>query len=128
MKANTQGGLTLIELMVVVAIIAILATVGYPAYTNYLQKARRADAQALLLEMGQFMERYYAQNGSYTGAALPDLSNRKTSSYYTVSLAAAAANTFSLQAAPTGSDSCGTLTLNQAGARGHSTGGAKCNW
>ncbi len=129
MKNRSQRGLTLIELLVVVAIIAILATIGYPAYTKYMQKARRADAQALLMEMGQFMERYYAQNGSYTGATLPNLSNRKISTYYTISLAAApTANAFLLQAVPADSGAdCGTLTLNQAGVRGHGSGSG-CSW
>ena len=36
-----QLGLTLVELMVVVAVMAILAAIAYPLYTNQVQKSRR---------------------------------------------------------------------------------------
>ena len=64
-------GFTLIEVMIVVVIISILAAIAYPAYQSQLQQSRRIDAQTALLELAQYMERYYTTNGSYTGATLP---------------------------------------------------------
>ena len=76
-------GFTLIEVMVVVAIIGILAAIGYPSYQNQVQKTRRADAKAALMEFAQGAERYYTQNGDYDGYVPPfDESPRDSSNKF----------------------------------------------
>ncbi|MCB1800971.1 MAG: prepilin-type N-terminal cleavage/methylation domain-containing protein [Gammaproteobacteria bacterium] len=61
-----QKGLTLVELMVVVAVMAIIAAIAYPLYTTQTQKARRADAKIALEAIAMAQERFYTANGSYT--------------------------------------------------------------
>lgn len=58
---RVQSGFSLMELMIAVAIVAILASIAYPSYVGYIQQARRADAVASLMELAQFMERYYTR-------------------------------------------------------------------
>lgn len=59
-------GITLIELMVVVAIVGILASIAYPAYTDQMRKTRRSDGQVMLTEMMNAQERFFTNNGAYT--------------------------------------------------------------
>lgn len=131
--ASRSTGFTLIELMIVIVVISILAAIAYPSYQDYVRRAKRADAQSVLLELAQFMERHYTANGTYLKAnkSAPDLpfsiapkdgSNKN----YDLSFAATpTASGYTLRAVPTGSmasDSCGTLTLNNTGAKGQAAG------
>jgi len=63
---NSNRGLTLIELLVVIVIIGILAAVAIPAYTNYMQRARRADAKTALEQLRGSQEMFRAEKGSYS--------------------------------------------------------------
>lgn len=130
-------GFTLIELMITVAVVAILAAIAYPSYLDQIRKSRRADAEAVLLESAQWMERFYTENNAYnqtrTGVAvaLPFTKSPKeggpAGGYYTIAVAATA-NTFTLsatQAGPQVGEACGTLTLNNTGVK-CILGGTKC--
>jgi type IV pilus assembly protein PilE len=64
MKANR--GLTLIELLIVIVIVGILAAIAVPVYTNYMQRARRADAKTALEQLRAAEEMYRAERGSYS--------------------------------------------------------------
>ena len=128
-----QGGFTLIEVMIVVVIIAILASIAYPAYQEQVRKSRRADAEGTLLQAAQWMERFFTQNNTYVGAVLPasyaQSPQQGTPAYNIAFPAAPAANTYTLQAVPTGpqvGDRCGTLTVDQAGQKGSALAVQEC--
>ena len=91
-------GLTLIELMVVVAVLAILSAVAYPLYTNQVQKSRRADAKTALQTIALAQERFFTINGEYAGnlstlQVSPDIQGGASDEgYYTITLTLAGAD------------------------------------
>lgn len=130
---QSSAGFTLIEVMIVAAIISILAAIAYPSYQEHVRKARRADAQAALMELAQFMERHYTANGRYLteaneapGLPFTEAPKDGTAKFYTLGYTATpTASAYTLQAAPKNAmanDNCGTLTLAHTGAKGQKAG------
>ncbi len=62
-------GITLLELMIVVVIIGILTAIAYPNYREFVARAKRTEARALLLEIAVSQERFYLQNNIYGSMA-----------------------------------------------------------
>jgi type IV pilus assembly protein PilE len=62
----------LIEVMITVVILAILAAIAFPGYSNYVVRANRSAAQALMLDLANQEHQYFAANRAY--ATLTDLS------------------------------------------------------
>jgi type IV pilus assembly protein PilE len=58
-------GITLIELLVVIIIVGILAAIAVPAYTQYMVRARRADAKTVLEQVRAAQEMWRAERGTY---------------------------------------------------------------
>lgn len=119
--------MTLIELVVAMGIVGILTAIAYPSYQGHVAKTRRKAATACLSQYANFMERYYTTNLNYAGAA-PVMGCSTESGmdrFYSFPAPTIGANsrTYSITAVPTTSqqskdpDRCGTLTLDQAGAR-----------
>jgi len=128
-KAHKNKGMTLIELMIVVVIVAILVAIAYPSYQEHITKARRVDAQAVLMEAAQFMERHYTTNYRYhqdlagVAVALPNnlLESPKDpgSKYYDIAIPTVTVSAYTLVASPKGPQAGnGDLIITNQGLKG----------
>lgn len=139
--SKKQTGLTLVELMVVVAVMAVIASVAYPLYTAQVQKSRRADAKIALQTVATAQERFYTVNGRYT-ANLASLqvstdvqgggSNR---GYYDITLAVTGADSEQFTAtadaasggAQAGDGDCAQFTIDHLGVQAAEDSGGTAN-
>lgn len=65
-RARKSGGMTLIELMIVIAIISILAAIAFPSYQDYIIRANRSRAQQFVLEIANREGQYLLDARLYT--------------------------------------------------------------
>jgi type IV pilus assembly protein PilE len=63
--ARRGAGFSLIETMLALTIACVLAALTQASFQAYIVKSKRAQAQAMLLQLMQQQERYYSQNNSY---------------------------------------------------------------
>ena len=108
------------------ALVAILAAIALPAFFEQLARARRADAQAALLEDAGYMQRYYGAHNAYTDTPAPQLavteSPRQGGAAYriTVDVPVDDPGSFVLTATRSGAmsaDACGDFTYDNLGRR-----------
>ena len=114
-----QKGFSLIELMIVVAVIGILAAIAYPAYQDYVTRAKRSDAMNTIAAFRIAQEKYRANNTTYTTniALLSGVSATSNEGYYSMSVVSAASSTYVIVAEPNFTDAeCGKFAGGKNGA------------
>jgi len=146
-NSRSQHGITLIELMVVVAVVGILAMIAVPSYRQYVVKSNRAAAEAFIMSVANKQEQYMLDARTYAGVAADpgDSSGLTTlglsapndvSKNYNIKIGAVsnAPPTYKITAEPTGSQAtndtqCGSVSINQAGTKAISgTGSVAACW
>ena len=145
MISKRQSGITLVELLIVVAILALISAFAYPSYERYVTNSKRTTATSALLQIADRQQQFFMDNKTYADdltdlgfAANPwviaDDGTASTAgdseSVYSISLSNVAATTYTITAAPLHGQlrdsKCASLTLDQAGTRGASTGSDDC--
>ncbi|UXJ55869.1 type IV pilin protein [Pseudomonas citronellolis] len=104
-----------------------------PSYQSYVRRAACEDAKSVLVGAASQMERFRAQNNTYSGASLGgyaaspvDGSSKDTN----IAITASDATSYTLTATPTSGGRLkgkGTLTITSTGARG-GTGALANTW
>ena len=143
---HKQRGVSLLELMIVVAIVSMIAAFAYPSYTQYIVDTKRTAATSTLLRIADRQQQFFMDNKRFA-ADLTDLgfgSNPlfvsddgnavpagDADAVYLFTLVNIAPAGYTAIAAPLAQQlvrdtHCGTLTLNQAGARDALGGGDDC--
>lgn len=127
-----QRGITMIELMIVLAIVAILGAIAAPSYRDYVIRSNRADAFNALLELAACQERVYIKINRYdaTRCGLNNGTQTTNGGRYLITMTPANNNqTFTLTAAPQAvgrqnQDTCGVMGLTDTGTRSAKGGAA----
>lgn len=122
LKGSNRRGFTIVELMIALIVVAILVALAYPSYTQYVRKAKRGEAQQLLMNWSVNQEIYRSNNSQYAG---PDDIAPPEHDNYDFTVTNITARRFTLTAdAKSGNDqendvddgqSCDVMTLNHNG-------------
>ena len=112
-------GMTLIELVIVMAVMGILLALAIPSYQSHMLRVHRTEAIRMLLQASMCQQRIYAGHGTYdTKQCHPGSEYQR----YRVSYQPpdTKSRTYIALATPKGAqlaDRCGSLSLDQNGAR-----------
>ena len=120
LNTERHSGLTLIELVIVVAVMGILLTMAVPSYRSYVLRVHRTEAIRMLLQASMCQQRIFSTHGNYDTSQC--LTNTEQQPYrLTYDPPGTQGGTYLAVATPKDaqdSDQCGSLSLDQNGVRG----------
>jgi type IV pilus assembly protein PilE len=146
MTTDRQRGVTLMELLIVVAIISIIAAVAYPSYTQFVTRSKRSVATGMLLSIADRQQQFFMDNKRFASTLtslgyasekimIDDqggiVASGADDRVYEVEISASNFVTYELTATPQliqakKDTDCGALTLTHTGERGYSGSGGHC--
>ena len=118
-KPVSIQGMTLIELIIVMTVIGILLATAMPSYRNYMLRVHRSEAIRMLLQASMCQERISASRGNYDTNLCQPVSEQQRYRL-TYNSPDTQGHTYVVMATPIGAqlaDPCGSMSLNQNGAR-----------
>ncbi len=137
MRQNPTG-FTLIEMMIVVALLAIITMISVTSYRQYMLRANRTDASAILLRIAAAQEKWYLNNNQYSDDPVAELRIGATSErgYYSITINRNAdpATGYTAIATPTDGSrqstdtDCQQFTINETGQRDSNPAGMDVCW
>jgi type IV pilus assembly protein PilE len=130
MPRRSQHGMSLMELMIVVAIVGILGTIAVSSYRGQMLRSNRVDATATLLQVQVAQEKFFLQNNRYATSAefvlapaAGGLGFAATTAggHYTLVLSRPTVTTYTITATPAGAQAddsdCTAFTIDESGTR-----------
>ena len=119
---RAQNGVTLLELVIVVAVVAILAAIAMPSFLEHILRTRRSEAREALLDFATRQEQYFSNNKAYSASiAALGLPATTEEGYYVISIPAASTTTFTLRATAQPSQDrdtdCATMEFTSQGGK-----------
>lgn len=129
-----QLGVTLMELLIVVALVAIIGSLAVPSYMERMDRMRRNDARIALLSIANAQEQFFLDSGVYSNDVEALIgSDTSEHDHYDLTLAMGAGNTsYVAKATAVGSqlardETCKEFFFSSTGARTASGGNdAEC--
>lgn len=112
---HKQHGFSLIEILATIIIIAILVAILTPAYRSYILKGNRSDAVRSLQNTQMLQEKYRVNNTTYGTLAQIGMSTAASNSIgslYTITIPTNATASYTLSAAPVGTQASDTACTN----------------
>jgi len=62
-KGNTDGGFTLIELMIVIVIVGVLASVAIPVFRGRINEAKWSEGKVMMGTVARAIRAYHGEKG-----------------------------------------------------------------